>query len=115
MGMVFFSRELHDTVFAIYGRTLGVPPEEIPPMVAGASLFDSALVGALAAFRWRASWWPKTKDWIASRTSLFSGGAQGDVDEYCQAAQASGIPVGGLGKAFSQPTGLQGGPALPAE
>lgn len=69
MGMVFFSRELHDTVFAIYGRTLGVAPEEIPPMIAGASLFDSAILAALVAFRWRASWWPKTRNWVASRTS----------------------------------------------
>ena len=32
-GLSFLSRDLHDLVFAIYGNILGVPPEDVPPMV----------------------------------------------------------------------------------
>ena len=33
-GTIFFSRALHDAVFEIYGRTLGVPASAIPAMLA---------------------------------------------------------------------------------
>ncbi|MEM7464413.1 MAG: DUF6105 family protein, partial [Pseudomonadota bacterium] len=73
MGMVFFSRNLHDAVFAIYGDTLGVAPETIPPMIAGASIVDSAIIGAIAAFRWRANWYPQTKSWVVEKYSQHFG------------------------------------------
>ena len=62
MGMLFFSREIHDKVFEIYGRTLGVDPALIPGMAAAACAFDSAIVLAIAAFRWRSSWGPQTRE-----------------------------------------------------
>jgi hypothetical protein len=58
-GMYFLSRELHDLVFNIYGRVLGIDPEALPGMLAQASIFDSVLIGAIAAYRWRAGWWPQ--------------------------------------------------------
>lgn len=60
-GLVILSRPVHDLVFQIYGNMLGVDPTEIPAMVAGACAIDSAIVLAIAAFRWRASWFPRTK------------------------------------------------------
>jgi len=55
LGTFFFSREMYDLVFAIYGETLGVAPESIPPLVARALVLDSAIVLALYAFRRRKS------------------------------------------------------------
>ncbi|MEF2072400.1 DUF6105 family protein [Consotaella sp. CSK11QG-6] len=52
-GMFFFSRELHDRVFAVYGAILGVEPAAIPGMVADALFYDSFLVLGLVAFRKR--------------------------------------------------------------
>jgi hypothetical protein len=59
-GMWFFSREMHDLTFALYGETLGIDPESIPPLVARALVIDTALVLAIFAFRRRktiANWW----------------------------------------------------------
>jgi hypothetical protein len=53
MGMYFFSRELHDQVFTIYGNVLGIAPESIPPLVARACIVDTGLVLLLIAFRRR--------------------------------------------------------------
>lgn len=61
-GTIYLSRELHDVVFKVYGDTLSVDPGRIPGMIAGATIVDSALVLSIAAFRWRASWWPGTKE-----------------------------------------------------
>ncbi|WP_182087029.1 DUF6105 family protein [Aureimonas sp. ME7] len=52
-GLFFFSREMYDTVFAVYGEALGVPPETLPPLVARALVLDSLIVLALYAFRRR--------------------------------------------------------------
>ena len=52
-GTLFFSRKLHDLVFAIYGQILGVSPDELPGMLARACLFDSLVVFAIIAFRRR--------------------------------------------------------------
>lgn len=60
-GIHMLSRDVHDLVFAIYGNTLGIDPAKIPGMVAYACVFDSAIVLAIAAFRWRAMWYPQTK------------------------------------------------------
>ena len=50
MGMYFFSREMHDLVFQIYGNMLGIAPESIPPLVARACIFDTGLVLCLIAW-----------------------------------------------------------------
>ena len=69
MGMVFFSRDLHDAVFASlrkYPRCFA--PDKIPPMIAGASIVDSAIIGAIAAFRWRVeSWFPQARAWVVEQ------------------------------------------------
>lgn len=59
-GTVFFSRHLHDVVFAVYGNALGVPAQDVAPMAAWACLFDSGIIALIAAFRWRARWLPQT-------------------------------------------------------
>lgn len=61
MGTIFFSRNVHDAVFAVYGNAIGVAPQELPAMIAGACAFDTLIVGAIAAFRWRADWYPNLK------------------------------------------------------
>lgn len=55
MGMSFFSRQLHDLVFTIYGNILGMDPAVIPGHVARACLFDTALIFGIFAFRKRQS------------------------------------------------------------
>ena len=59
-GFVFFSRELHDEVFGIYGAVLGIAPESIPLLVAKAIAVDSLFVfGVIAFIRRRRiiEWW----------------------------------------------------------
>ncbi len=68
-GTIFLSRQLHDVVFDLYGRTLGVPASAVPPMMAWACAFDTCLILAIAAFRWRARWLPGAKE-LAARWSL---------------------------------------------
>ena len=68
-GTAFFSRDIHDLVFNIYGRVLGVPGTEVPAMIASACAFDTAIVFAIAAFRWRNDWYPQTRAWEANKLS----------------------------------------------
>lgn len=59
-GVFMLTREAHDLVFRIYGHILGIPPQDLPPLVARAIVFDSFLVLGLIAFRRRrkiAAWW----------------------------------------------------------
>lgn len=59
-GTTFFSRELHDLVFTIYGNILGVDPDTIPALAARACVVDTLIILAIFAFRKRASikqWW----------------------------------------------------------
>jgi hypothetical protein len=69
MGVYFFSREMHDLVFTIYGNALGIAPESIPPLVARACIFDTGLVFCLMAFRRRRQIIAWAKAWRAARTS----------------------------------------------
>lgn len=46
-GLVFFSRQLHDLVFAVYGDILGIPPETIPPLVLKAIIVDTILLAGI--------------------------------------------------------------------
>ncbi len=50
-GLFFFSRELHEMVFEIYGSTLGVDPAALPGMVAKALVVDTAIVFSLVALK----------------------------------------------------------------
>ena len=84
-GTIFFSRALHDAVFEIYGRTLGVPPSAIPPMLAWGCALDTAIILAIAAFRWRASWVPRAmdrigdlRDWLRARQKPATQSSQAD-------------------------------------
>ena len=63
-GTRIFSRELHDLVFGLYGRMLGMPPAELKPLVFKAVLLDSLLVLGIAAFRWRKKWWPAVSRYL---------------------------------------------------
>ncbi|WP_165220246.1 DUF6105 family protein [Affinirhizobium pseudoryzae] len=59
-GFFMLTRQTHDLVFQIYGNILGIPPEDLPPLVARAIAFDSLLVFAIVIFRRRkaiATWW----------------------------------------------------------
>lgn len=59
-GVFMLTRDAHDLVFQIYGNILGIPPEDLPPLVLRAIVFDSFLVLALIAFRRRKqiwAWW----------------------------------------------------------
>ena len=59
-GIFMLTRDAHDLVFQIYGHILGIPPEDLPPLVMRAIVFDSFLVFALLAFRRRKqirAWW----------------------------------------------------------
>ncbi|OJU92351.1 MAG: hypothetical protein BGO06_22565 [Shinella sp. 65-6] len=59
-GIFMLTRDAHDLVFRIYGHILGIPPENLPPLVLRAIVFDSFLVLGLIAFRRRrqiAAWW----------------------------------------------------------
>lgn len=52
-GYAFFSRQVHDLAFQMYGQILGIAPETIPPLVARACIVDTALIFAIFAFRRR--------------------------------------------------------------
>ena len=59
-GFFMLTRETHDLVFQIYGHILGIPPEDLPPLVLRAIVVDSMLVLAIIAFRRRKqilAWW----------------------------------------------------------
>ncbi|KXF77633.1 hypothetical protein ATN84_09785 [Paramesorhizobium deserti] len=52
-GTVFFSRQMHDLVFAVYGNVLDMDPQAIPPLAARACVVDSLILFAILAFRRR--------------------------------------------------------------
>ena len=56
-GIFMLTRDAHDLVFQIYGHILGIPPEDLPPLVLRAIIFDSFLVLGLIAFRRRKQIW----------------------------------------------------------
>lgn len=71
-GTIFFSRELHDAVFEVYSRTLGIPAQDLPPMIAWACVVDTGIILAIAAFRWRAKWLPRAgAELVRLRGALF--------------------------------------------
>lgn len=52
-GYLFLSRVLHDAVFDVYGKLLGVEPDSVPGLLVKACVFDTALIGAILAWRRR--------------------------------------------------------------
>lgn len=59
-GIFMLTRQAHDLVFQVYGHVLGLPPQDIPGLVARAIVLDSILIFAIIAFRRRkriAAWW----------------------------------------------------------
>lgn len=52
-GMFFFSRDMFDLVFGIYGEILGVDPATLPPLIYKALVVDTLIVGSIFAFRRR--------------------------------------------------------------
>ncbi|MCO6186452.1 DUF6105 family protein [Rhizobium sp. L1K21] len=52
-GYFMLSRQAHDLVFQIYGNILGLPPEDIPPLVLRALVIDTAVLFAILVFRRR--------------------------------------------------------------
>ncbi len=52
-GFVILSRRAHDLVFQIYGNVLGMPPQDIPPLLFKAIVIDTALVFGIVALRYR--------------------------------------------------------------
>ncbi len=52
-GLFFLTRDFYDLVFSIYAQTLGIPAEELPPLVVRALIVDSAIVLGLYALRRR--------------------------------------------------------------
>ena len=64
-GFRILSRDLHDLVFVIYGNMLGLPPEEIPPLVLKAIIVDSFLVLGIIMIKRR-----RREIWAALRASF---------------------------------------------
>jgi len=59
-GMLILTRRMHDLVFQIYGQILGIPPQNIPPLVLKAVIVDSIMLAAILSFRRRKAilaWW----------------------------------------------------------
>ncbi len=73
-GTVLLSRELHDLMFNLYGKILGVAPEAIPLMVAKAIAFDSLLVVGIIAYRMRKRWWPTVRGWFSPESAVSATG-----------------------------------------
>ena len=72
-GIFMLTRQMHDLVFQIYGKILGIPPETIPPLVGRAIAFDSLLVFAIFGFRKRAvilEWWSRRQVSRSGKTGL---------------------------------------------
>lgn len=52
-GIFMLTRQAHELVFQVYSQMLGIPAEDIPPLVARAIIFDSFIVLGIIAFRKR--------------------------------------------------------------
>ena len=59
-GAFFFSRDMFDLVFGIYGEILGVDPASLPPLIYKALVVDTLIVASLFAVKRRKdimAWW----------------------------------------------------------
>ena len=75
MGTRIFSRELHDLVFGLYGKMLGMDPKELPGLLAKAVAFDSLIVLAIVAFRMRKKWWPAVSNLLRPEIPVTAPGS----------------------------------------
>lgn len=80
-GIFMLRRDFHDMVFRLYGETLGMPPQAIPPLIAKAIVVDTLIVFFLFGLRHRrriAAWLGSKRLWTfgtqprASEDSLSS-------------------------------------------
>ena len=70
MGSFFFSRAFHDHMFRLYGSMLGVPPEEVPMLIAGTFAFDTMLLVGMSALRWHEKWFPQVKQRVLAALNM---------------------------------------------
>lgn len=59
-GTTFFSRQMHDVMFSIYGNLLQIEPSAVPPIIAKACVVDTLFLLGIVAFRRRKAiraWW----------------------------------------------------------
>ncbi|EKF19560.1 DUF6105 family protein [Nitratireductor pacificus] len=68
-GLGFFSREMNDLLFRLYGDILGIEPETIPPLVARACVVDSFLLLGIVAFRRRKA----IRAWLKEKRAAYAG------------------------------------------
>lgn len=71
MGTDFFSREMNELVFAIYGSILGLERETIVWLVVRACIVDTILIFAIFGFRKRhdiKAWWQARREKLADNT-----------------------------------------------
>ncbi|MCF6322694.1 MAG: DUF6105 family protein, partial [Rhizobiaceae bacterium] len=66
-GTQVLSRQVHDVIFALYGKILGMPAGDVPLALAKIFFIDTLIVFAFAAWRWRKDWYPQTKLWVISK------------------------------------------------
>ncbi|EIM78189.1 hypothetical protein A33O_00330 [Nitratireductor aquibiodomus RA22] len=69
-GLGFFSREMNDLLFRIYGDILGIDPAIIPGMVARACVLDSFILLGIVAFRRRRALW----SWFREKRAAYRSG-----------------------------------------
>lgn len=87
-GYVMLSRQVHDLVFQVYANTLGIEAERIPGLIAGACAVDTAIIMAIAAFRWRASWLPQARSMF---DSYWNGGEEKGVEYAGEYTSGAGL------------------------
>lgn len=71
-GLLFFTREIHDRVFLLYGLVLGIDPASLPPLVARACVVDTAIIFGIFGFRRRreiSAWVRATRRRYAERSA----------------------------------------------
>ena len=66
VGLMFFTRFVHDQTFAIYGNALGIDPEIIPGLVDKACVIDSLIVLAIWMFARR----KRIIAWVRERRAI---------------------------------------------
>ncbi|WP_274424255.1 DUF6105 family protein [Chelativorans sp. YIM 93263] len=71
-GLWFFSREMHDLVFGIYGEILGIAPDKLPPLVARACVVDTFILLGIIAFRRRRV----IREWLEARRQRYRRGEE---------------------------------------
>jgi Family of unknown function (DUF6105) len=84
-GTVYLTRQLHELVFQLYGKILGVEPGSIPGMIAEACFFDTLLVIAIWAVRRRR----EIDAWAEERWQRYFGGSTDAVQLEAQPEEPS--------------------------